>query len=254
METDNNLHFAVSDLINGVEVSPARVPLGLLGEFQKDVGDFLRGGNREVDLSEVFVGIEDGSFGIAATGLLAAAGLWSDIQHLEVSPQLDSIDPKRAAVIERWQASANKHHDRRYLVKGEYGNIVFFVDHTTNYQLVELWVDVEKYLYGRIVDWGGKTNPNVHLELTNGKSLKIESTQSLIAAQEQNLVYKQALLHVIAEESLASAELRNIKLIAFEQHHPSFNDHEFNLMVKRGTEAWDDLQDASIWLENLRGG
>jgi hypothetical protein len=39
----DQLRFSVRDLINDVEVGPAHVPLALLGEFQKDVADFLKG-------------------------------------------------------------------------------------------------------------------------------------------------------------------------------------------------------------------
>ena len=35
---------------------------------------------------------------------------------------------------------------------------------------------------------------------------------------------------------------------------PSDDDHEFNLMVERGTQAWADVPDSTSWLEILRGG
>lgn len=254
MSTNNEIRFALSDLIDGVEVTPAHLPLSLLGEFQKDVSEFLRGSARELDANQIIVGIEEGSLGIAATGLLVATSLWADLQIIQTQGSLDLIDPKRAAVIERWQALALKNPERKYILKDLNGMTVFFVDYTTNYHLEEIWVCVEKFLHGRIVDWGGKKNPNVHLEMANGKSITIESSQSLIAAEEQNLVYKQALLHVTAEESLKSGELRNIRLIAFEHYQPNYSDDEFNLMVERGTKAWGDIKDVSSWLEKLRGG
>ena len=46
MNPSNQLRFAVNDRINDAEVRPSHVPLALLGEFQKDVSEFL---TRKVD-------------------------------------------------------------------------------------------------------------------------------------------------------------------------------------------------------------
>jgi hypothetical protein len=153
MNSINQLRFAVNDLIDNDQVSPARVPLALLGDFQKDV-----------------------------------------------------------------------------------------------------WVHVEKYLHGIVVDMGGNTKPNVHLKLENGVILPpIASSQALLAQSEYNRLYRPALLHVSAEENLLTRELRNLNLIAFEDNQPVYDDDEFNLMVERGTKAWADVPEATAWLENLRG-
>jgi hypothetical protein len=113
---------------------------------------------------------------------------------------------------------------------------------------------VEKYLHGRIVDLGGKTKANVHLELENGNILKVESSQNLIAQEEHNLVYRQVLLHVTAEENLLTGALRNLRLLAFEAHQPSYDENEFNRMVERGTQAWAGVPDSAAWVETMRGG
>jgi len=42
MNPSNQLRFAVNDRINDAEVRPSHVPLVLLGEFQKDVSEFLK--------------------------------------------------------------------------------------------------------------------------------------------------------------------------------------------------------------------
>jgi hypothetical protein len=55
MNPVNQLSFAISDRINNVEVGPKHVPLAVLGEFQKDVSDFLRGSTRDVDPMDVLI-------------------------------------------------------------------------------------------------------------------------------------------------------------------------------------------------------
>lgn len=251
----NQLRFAVNDIINNDDVSPARVPLALLGEFQKDVADFLKGSSRDVNPADVLISIEEGSLALVATGLLTAITLWTDLDHLKSSDSLNLIDSKRAAVVERWQASAQKNPHRKYSVADQSGQISFSIDSTSNFHRVEdVWVYVEKYLHGTVVDMGGSTKPNVHLKLENGMTLPpIASTQDLLAQGEQNRLYRPALLHVTAEENLLTRELRNLNLLAFEDNQPSYNDDEFNQMVERGTKAWADVPDATAWLENLRG-
>ncbi|MHB1620636.1 MAG: hypothetical protein ACYCTY_11755 [Sulfuricella sp.] len=255
MNPINELRFAVSDRINDVEVGPAHVPLALLGEFQKDVSEFLKGTGRDVDPAQVLVSVEDGSLALVASGLLAATSLWADLEHLKSPDSLSLIDAKRAAVVERWQASARQSPHRRYLVADRAAQVGFSVNSASDYRRVEqVWVYVEKYLHGRIVDWGGKTKANVHLELENGKTLMVESSQNLIAQEERNLVYHMALLHVTAEENLLTGFLRNLRLLAFEAHQPSYDEDEFNRMVERGTQAWADVADSASWVETLRGG
>lgn len=255
MNPINELRFAVSDRINDVEVGPAHVPLALLGEFLKDVSEFLKGTGRDVDPAEVQVSVEEGSLAFVASGLIAATSLWADLEHLKSPDSLSLIDAKRAGVVERWQASVKQNPQRRYLVADRTSQVSFSVNPASDYRRVEqVWVHVEKYLHGKIVDWGGKTKANVHLELENGKTLMVESSQNLIAQEERNLVYHMALLHVTAEENLLTGALRNLRLLAFEAHQPAYDKDEFKRMVERGTRAWAGVADSAAWLETLRGG
>jgi hypothetical protein len=255
MNPINQLRFAVSDRIDDKDVSLSHVSLALLGDFQKDVNEFLRGSSRDVDPSKVLVSIENGSLAFVAMGLLTANTLWTDLEHLKSMDSLSLIDPKRASVVERWQSAAQRNPDRRYLVADQTSKISFFsVDSTSDFHKMEdMWVHIEKYLYGKVVDIGGKTRPNVHLELENGTLLTIAATQSDLEQGEQNRLYRPALLHITAEENLITGKLRNYKLLEFDAYQPSYDEAEFNLMVKRGTKAWSDVPDATEWLETLRG-
>ena len=254
METANSLSFALSDRILDAEVGPKSVPLALLGQFQEEVQDFLRGSNKDVDTSQVLVSIEEGSLAIVVTGLLAASDLWKDLARLDNCAALGLIDPKRAAVVERWQLAARKHPHRSYRLADKGGKLSVRVDARTDFrnQVEAIWVPVEKYLLGTVVDWGGKTSPNVHLDLGNGRTLKITSAQKLLANEKENRLYKQALLFVSAEENLRTGDLRNLNLISFAEHRPVWDETEFEKLVQKGTRAWADTP--NNWLEKLRSG
>ncbi|SMB27177.1 conserved protein of unknown function [Sterolibacterium denitrificans] len=252
----NELRFAVSDRINDAEVGPRHVPLSLLGDFQKDVSEFLRGSTRDVDPAEVLVSVDEGSLALVASGLMAATTLWADLERLQSLGSLNLIDPKRAAVVERWQTSARQNPHRKYRVADmTAARISLSVDVSTDFRRVEeVWVTVEKYVHGKVMDLGGKTKPNVHLEMSDGTVLKVSTTQKLLAQEEQNRLYRSALLHISAEENLLTGALRNPVLLAFEAHQPAYDEAEFQQMVRRGTAAWSDVPDAAEWLEGLRGG
>lgn len=254
METADSLRFALSDRIQDAEVGPRHVPLALLGQFEEDIEDFLRGSNKDVDTSQVIVSIEEGSLAIVVTGLLAAGGLWNDVAQLDNPAALGLIDPKRAAVVERWQAAARKNPHRSYRLADAGGKLNVHVDARTDFrnQIEAVWVPVEKYLLGTVVDWGGKTSPNVHLDMGDGKTVKIASTQKLLADEKENRLYKQALLRISAEENLKTGALRSLSLLGFEVHRPTWDEAEFDKLVQKGTRAWADTPDD--WLENLRSG
>ncbi len=255
MNPTNALRFSLSDRIDGADIGPARIPLALLGQFQSEVGDFLRGSSRDVDPGQVQVAIEEGSLALVTSGLLVAGSLWHDLDQLKQSESLDSIDPKRATIVERWQTVARQFPHRGYSVGEVREKPLILVNAKTNFRRIaeDAWVVVEKYLHGRVVDLGGKTKANVHLELENGATITVSSNQDILLKEDRNRLYRPALLHVTAEENLGDGELRNLRLLAFADYEPAFDESEFNRLVERGTIAWADVPDASQWVEDLRG-
>lgn len=251
----DQLRFSVSDLVDDVEVGPAHVPLALLGTFQKDVAEFLKGTSRDIDPACVHISIEAGSLAFAASGLLSATTLWADLGRLALPEGVALIDPKRAKVLQRWQAQARHNPHRRYAVVDNAGREIVVVDGETDLNKVcDVWAQVEKYLHGKVVDMGGKTKANVHVELENGQIVTVSATQDLLAEDECNRLYRPALLHVTAEENLRTGDLRHLRLLAFETHRPSYDEQEFKRMVERGTKAWEDVANATEWVDALRGG
>lgn len=254
MQPANTLRFALNDRIQDAEVGPAHVPLALLGHFQNDVAEFLAGSGKDVNLNQVMVAIEEGSLAFVAVGLLAAANLWADVERLKNPGQLGLIDPKRSAVVERWQAAARKHPHRCYTLANQGGKAIIRVDAQSDFrnQTTAMWVEVKKYLHGQITDLGGTGKANVHLKLDSGKTQVIVTTQALLADEERNRLYKPAVLRISAEENLHTGELRNQTLLGFEDAQPTWDAAAFGEVVRKGTQAWADVPDD--WLENLRSG
>lgn len=254
MNKTDQLRFAVNDRIDDMDVSPSHVSLALLGEFPKDVSDFLKGSNTEIDPKKIAVSVEEGSLALVAGGLLVASTLWTDIELLNNGASLSSIDPKRAEIIENWQNKAKKNKNRRYSIINEKDGIFFHVNSDSNFHKTEdVWVHVEKYLQGTVMDMGGKTKPNVHVSLRDGTSITMSSTQDLLKSEKENRIYRDVLVHVTAEENLITGELRNYHLLEFVDYQPIYDEDELNKMIEKGTKAWADVTDVEAWLEELRG-
>lgn len=253
MNPPDTLRFTLHDRIDDTEVDPSHVPLALLGQFRNDIEDFLKGSGREVDPNKVFVSVEKGSLTFAVAGLVAATGLWNDIAQLQRSSSLGLMDPKRAAVMERWQEAARKSPHRSYvLADADHLTIRVSSDSDFRNRTESVWVAVEKYLQGMVVDLGGATNPNIHLRTASGV-LIITASQKLLAEDEKNRLYRPALLRVAAEENLGTGELRNMSLLAFEDLQPVFDEEAFQRLLEKGAKAWADVPDAASWVEELRG-
>lgn len=254
MQPADTLRFALNDRIDDAEVGPARVPLAVLGQFQKDVAEFLAGSRKDVDPNQVMVAVENGSLALVASGLLAATGLWSDIAKLHDPLGFGLVDVKRAAVVERWQIAARKNPGRRYTLATRDRTVLVHVDADSDYrdETAAAWVPVKKYLRGQITDLGGANKANVHVKLDSGDTVIIASSQQLLADEERNRLYKPAVLQVSAEENLDTGELRNPTLVGFKDPLSTWDEAAFEEMVRKGTQAWADTPDD--WLENLRSG
>jgi len=252
MNPSDTLRFALDDRINDVPVGLGHVPLYLLVQFPNEVQEFLKGSGKDVDPKQVMIAIEPGSLTIVASGLLAAASLWADVGLLQDSSALGLLDPKRAAIIEGWQAAARKNPHRSYTLADSNHALKARVDSKSDFRnrIEAAWMPVEKFLRGMVVDMGGSAQPNIHLRLDSGKTLIVAATQQLIADEEKNRLYRPALLHVQAEENLKTGELRNLALLAFAASPSRWDEAEFDKLVQKGTQAWADVPDN--WLEDLR--
>lgn len=253
MKPADTMTFKLRDRVENVAVGPGHVPLALLGQFQKDVAEFLTGSKRELDPHQVLVSILEGSLDLVAKGLLAAIGLWADVERLESVEDLGLIDPKRRAVIERWQAATLKHPERAYQLLDASGRVHVQVDARTDFRdrVESEWIPVDKYLHGLVTDLGGTSKANVHLKLDSGEVVVVASSQQLLAEQERNRLYKPALLQVAAEQNLRTREVRNYRLVAFAPE-PDWDEQAFDAMVRKGTQAWSGVSED--WLEELRSG
>jgi hypothetical protein len=259
MSDTTKISFAVRDVVHGEELSPDNTTLPMLSDFVEQVMSFLRGSGRP-DLNEVKASIKKGSLAVVAeneTGLLTDA--FEDYNKVMKTKSLDDIDPARARIMELWQNEARRNQNRDYRLylgdETDTSNLDFLsISSDTDFKTKkEVWVDVEMYVYGHIYDLGGKSKPNVHIELENGKSIKIGTKATVLTGDNENRLYKDQLVRIKARQNVDTKELKDERLIAFEHYNPVFDEDEFEKIAKKTKFAWKSIDNVGSWVENLRG-
>jgi hypothetical protein len=113
---------------------------------------------------------------------------------------------------------------------------------------------VEKYLSGKVVNAGGKQDPNVHLVLADsGQSVRISATEQQLGGEKENQLYKDVTIRVQAEQHIRTKALRDVRLIQFLANVTEANERALANLWQNGREAWRDVASAAGWVESLRG-
>lgn len=258
-ENRNKLTFAIDDNLLGEKVSPENISLPMLEEFVQQVIAFIKG-SQSIDLKSIKTEIRNGSFAIAVendTGLLENVA--ADYKVVSEKGDLSDIDPRRRAILIEWQRSALRNKDRKYKLAAQsddekLSDIKMVITSETQFHFhQETWVDVELYKYGKIYDLGGKTRSNVHLQLEDGHTVKIEANPKLLITDKENRIYKNQLVRISAKQNIQTLEYRDEQLISYEDYNPHFDEDEHKAIFAKARLAWADVKDPVDWVRGLRG-
>ena len=248
------IRISLHDDSGGYEITPERVPLSVLRSFAKDVDEFLRGERGGLDTSELDVAVIKGSLAVL-TAPTAHPSLLHDLLHLANSEVIDGLNPKRRAVVERWQKAALGVRKQRIEISAPMLMQPIVIGAGSDYRAddADKWVRVERYLRGEIYEIGGLRNVNAHIRLPDGKSIPVEAQRDVLRADTTNRLYKTAMLRISAEYNVATRDYRNAKLIEFVEHDSKLNEKDLERLTQRGAKAWQDVPDAGAWVDSLRG-
>lgn len=251
------LDFFLADEVGGRPLTLETVDLPTLRAFLGEVEILIKGDVPDANLADSQVRIESSSVKIVVlVDSLLAADVREDLARLVQTGDLDAIQPKRAEILERWQQRTRRSPHRIYSVATAGLTHSLRISNTTRFQhgSEKGWVSVEKHLAGKVVDLGGKQDPNVHLVLAeSGKSVKVSATEQQLAAEKGNQLYKLVTLHVSGEQHLQTKELRNLQLIQFIPLTTEVDEQALASLWAKGRTAWKDVTSAAGWVESLRG-
>ena len=255
------VEFVLDGSVAGQPVSASQgVPFLRFQEFNEDVQRYVQGSDDKAALRDLTVQISDGSYRLRVlipAGLLAS--LVADTARLAQSAPLTEIDPHRAKVVLRWQERAKMENQLIYAIRsprGAFPPVTVNKDSTLRREERGQWVQVERYLVGKIIEWGGAQSPNVHLRPRNSKeAIIIDATEEQIRAERDNLVYHQAIVHVRARQNPHTGEIdkKSYKLIELRPYQPQVSEERLQELFEKGAAAWQDVPDAGAWVNEQRG-
>ena len=251
------LEFSLDDVIDNRPLTPATVDLPTLRGFLEEVEKLIKGDVQGASLGDSRVRIEEGSVKLVAlVAQLLAADVRSDLAKLDDTGDLDAIQPRRAEIIELWQSRTRRFPSRAYSIQTDFVRRPLKIANTSQFQRgsENAWVSVEKYLSGKVVNAGGKQDPNVHLVLADsGQSVRISATEQQLGGEKENQLYKDVTIRVQAEQHIRTKALRDVRLIQFLANVTEANERALANLWQNGREAWRDVASAAGWVESLRG-
>jgi hypothetical protein len=251
------LEFSLEDRVGDKPLTPETVDLPTLRSFLDEIETLIKGDVPGATLTDSRVRIEEGSLKVVAlVSILLAADVKADMAKLDKTGDLDAIQPKRAQIIERWQTRARRSPTRAYVISDAKHQREVRIGNTSAFQhgSENAWVAVEKYLTGKVVDAGGKQNPNVHLVLADsGDDVVVQATEQQLGEEKDNQLYKEVTLRVEAEQHLHTKNLRNVRLLQFLPRSAEVDEEALASLWKKGRKAWEDVKSGSGWVEGLRG-
>lgn len=181
--------------------------------------------------------------------------LFRDLRALRASEFLDTLDPKRRAVIEQWQKRAGQEESIAYDISAPFlgGSIVISAKSEYRSNDADQCVAVERYVTGEVQNVGGATRPNAHIKLPDGTTLIVATEKKVLKNDPQNRIYKKAMLRIRAQYNVVTRELKDAQLLEFVEYAPDVDADDMERLAKRGEQAWKDVEDATAWVDELRG-
>ncbi|MEZ4827855.1 MAG: hypothetical protein R3C61_16450 [Bacteroidia bacterium] len=118
------------------------------------------------------------------------------------------------------------------------------------------WVETETIVWGKVMNMGGKTNPNIHLETDDFGTIIIAATEEELAKQEQNRIYHQQQLQIRIRQNAFTGEYdtSNARLVAFiDYDYTESSEAYLERLIREATPGWAEVIDPENWLRELRG-
>jgi len=258
MKSKGIIKFKLKQFVDGIEVTPTNINFSDFLRFNKEVADFIAGSENIALLNTAHPEIEQGSYVVKV--VLTAALLQAvqpDYEKLQAGESLHGMDPKRMAVIDRWQKRSRKNPDYKVdLLPQDSALKPIHISAKTDFHNEDekQWVKIERYVRGRLFEQGGKNKANIHLTLeTTGQDLVVETTQDFLNKLSGVKTYDTVQVRIVAEENRITKKLRNPHLIDLSPHLPYYDEDELNRAIEKGTKAWKDVTNISQWIAEQRG-
>lgn len=122
----------------------------------------------------------------------------------------------------------------------------------------DVWVDEELYITGEIVDIGGKTKPNIHIDTEDFGTLTVGADKLILTEDDKNRLYKKQQLRIQVKRNLNTGEFKKgsarlIEFIDFDEEREETAEEYLDRLIAEAKPYMDKIEDPEKWLKNVRG-
>ncbi|NMA21830.1 MAG: hypothetical protein GX927_14745 [Lentisphaerae bacterium] len=190
------------------------------------------------------------------TTSLTAVARFSGILALVINLQeLHGLDKKTAESFMKLQAYSVK-NNRSIALSTSENQSKLKITPESKYDHYDdgAWTETEFFFYGEIVDAGGKSNPNIHLDVPEKGVLTISTKKEILSDQKENLLYKTVGVHAKGKKNIISGDIDvgSLSLIKFIDYVPAWDENYINGLIEKGSKVWSGI-DVDTWLDEIRG-
>ncbi|MEM6631475.1 MAG: hypothetical protein AAF694_17470 [Bacteroidota bacterium] len=210
------------------------------------------------DSPKVTVRIESGSvrllFMTNAADVIQVQAL---IGKIALDRTLNQLPKKQAEALRYFQGKAREEQlDIRLGRTDQMDRGLHFSSKTDFLPEESAWVEVEILICGRLVNAGGKTKPNIHLDTEEFGVLIIETSETILAAEEQNRLYQQQQVQIRILQNAFTGEYdtKSAQLVAFVDHNEAESpDSYLDRLIQAAASNWKRVKDKESWVKEIRG-
>jgi hypothetical protein len=256
MEKTGQIEIRVTGTKGNIELSPDNYDIKEIATIFEQVENLLFPNNKK-ERPTISYDIQAGSVRhIIKTSLQAVIGFNALLLQIQQNGySVDFLEPPTARAFQYFENNAKKNDISFEISTSLENSSRLFVDKTTEFfRTEEVWVDAELYFYGTIVDAGGKSSANIHLDTKNYGLLKIDSDKEQLRGYEENPLYKTYGIRTAGKQNLVTGEIdkSNLKLIEIIGYDPVYKDDYIKGLIKKASKTWKGVPDADEWLSQIR--
>lgn len=168
---------------------------------------------------------------------------------------LDTLDARTANAFENFQKFAIQNDFSLDISSSESASSVVTISPLSDFKRSEnLWVPAEVYYYGTLVDAGGKTKSNIHLDTKDGL-IRIDAAKELLAAIEGNPLYRKFGVRAMARQNVITGDIdrSSLELVELTEYEPKFDLGYLEMKMNDATPVWSGV-DADDFVHQIREG
>lgn len=255
MAKTEQIEIKISGKKGSEELTPDNYDIRELMALLKNVDDLL---SQNKDRTTITYELKEGSvknvFKTSMQVVLAFNAWIAEINASEYS--IEFLNPAAAKVFELIHLDAKRNNYEYNIKTSLEGSAELIINKDTKLIRGEaIWVNAEYYLYGTIVDAGGKNKANIHLDTKEFGTLTIATDKRLLSEYHDNPLYKTCGIRATGLQNIETGEIdrNSLKLIEIIDYNPVYDEEYMQDLIKKATRSWAHIDDPDEWLQNIRG-